>query len=284
LNEFAAIDPQLLTEDELHRAGGPVWAPLKHNASPVLGGSDASFDNSAKESSAPELDPGVLSGSGISNVEELALSTGPDVPHTLLSAPEDFIRTFSCINIVKAWKPLKDVAFLSIGNSRDAPTRFKFPCPNAHFGCTSTSYTSLELDQHAAGCTMTSEEKHQELLADDLLRTHKCTRANCTSKGFKSLGELNSHVKKVHDAVWIPKACECDPTKLYKSKSAWNMHKRSAHGTYIAQRCGFPDCAHDNIFDALDALIGHMKKKHALKRAEAKQYILEKSAAEEDAE
>ena len=111
--------------------------------------------------------------------------------------------------------------------------------------------------------TLISEKEHKHLLADDTLGTFMCTRENCSSKGLKALGELNNQVEKLHDTIWTPKACDYDPNKLYRRKSAWNMHKRSAHGTFFAQNCGYPNCTHDKTFTSLDSLYGHMKKKHS---------------------
>jgi len=222
----------------------------------------------------------VLSGAGIRDAEELALTAASDIPAALTSTPDDFIRTFSRINIVKAWKPLEKVGFLSIGGSRDTPTRFKFNCPNASFGCKSTLFTQQELDHHVSTCTLTSEEEHLKLIADDSTRKFMCTRENCTSKGFKTRGELNDHVKKVHDTTWTPKPCHCDPDKLYKSGTAWRNHQRSAHGDFSPQMCGYPGCKHDKTFTNLSTLFAHMKTKHLLNRVAAKPYIQGKTTEE----
>jgi len=221
----------------------------------------------------------IISGAGVKDPEEFALalmSEDTDTKASLLtSEPYDFIDTFSRINVVRSLKSLDKTSFLIRGGSRDEPSRFKFPCPNAVFGCTATSYSEQELGFHVQICTLTSHEKYEELLAAEQSKKHVCDREGCKSR-FATKGELNRH-KKEHDAVWEPQSCnegDCTGEILYKSKSTWGSHQRSAHGSYRAQRCQVPECQITTVYDKKPSLLSHMRKVHQIKGEAAKAYIL----------
>ena len=187
----------------------------------------------------------------------------------------EFINKFSQINIVRSWKSLDKTGYLVTGGSRSEPTRFRYTCKNAIYGCVAGAFTTLDKSNHERICTLTSEEAHQEHLRKQQLATFQCTWEGCL-KSFKSKVALTSHVWHAHKKVWVPVPCGkgCDPSKLYRSETAYKTHLRDTHGNYAAQRCPIPECEHPTVFDKQAALWLHMSKVHQLNTGEAKKLIV----------
>ncbi|KAF7189366.1 hypothetical protein HII31_09344 [Pseudocercospora fuligena] len=171
----------------------------------------------------------------------------------MLTAPIDqFIHSFSTINVFSvATDKLPSGA--PAGNSRDAPSKFKFVCFKS--GCTNDYDSSLRRDQHMANCrgrsthldarppgdespepAPSSSRKRKKAEVDPGFPQHCPDRNDCgVQKDFTTARALKTHRNKYHDESWpentpcnVP-GCQMPPDHYFISRVWFAQHLQNYH-------------------------------------------------------
>jgi hypothetical protein len=197
--------------------------------------------------------------------------SSPDAPWLLNTT--EFLKYFARINVVRnsklarfgpsSWEQ-EAPKHVAVGNTRDAPTHYKFKCINHAFGCTSTSNTLQDSKKHNDLCKITSIDAASEKAN---IKAFPCTRDpdNCTAS-FDNKAGLTKHVKDYHD--YVPKACPkegCDSTIIFSTIGELKVHQNSVHAAFPPTSCGFPGCTSTKKFLRLINLTQHLTRTHQLK-------------------
>lgn len=197
---------------------------------------------------------------------------------------EQFVDYFSRINVVRntslrhSLKKLAEVfpRHVGMGNSRDEPSLFLIPCPNAALGCSYSHPNPEILEEHEISCTIRLAN-HQASGSDSSEETQlfNCDRDGCT-KQFKTKEYLNNHIKRNHD--WTPKKCELPdcpkPDVLFDTGGKMQRHLQRDHDTdWKPSKCIFPGCSSSHIFEKRYLYNLHLKNVHKLRGEEKAQYF-----------
>jgi hypothetical protein len=161
---------------------------------------------------------------------------------------DKFITYFSRINIAWNWtlahmsdeRLAREIAtFVPMGNSRDPPTRFLFPCPHQALGCKYSSPNRELLKRHAMAC-----QPQPENLSIAPPTLYKCRTQGCMAGPFDTVHKRDYHKREKHK--WTRKQCNlgCTNGVWYKAHHSWNTHKIRIHGDNWDKNttCSFPDC------------------------------------------
>jgi hypothetical protein len=196
---------------------------------------------------------------------------------TITSAPIEFLRRFSSINVTcnQSLVPGGSNRYrhrieLYKGTSRDEPTFFEYQCVNAVFRCPYKASLRVYLYEHETTCKYTSIE------AADKLHEKKnfvCTREGCESS-FDTKGKLNLHVKEMHD--WQPVSCQkegCDPNIVYTTRRQHQMHVEKMHTAFKPTRCLFPGCTSNTTFQRSPVYRHHLQTVHKVFGKDKEQYL-----------
>ncbi|KAL6413398.1 hypothetical protein AUP68_02907 [Ilyonectria robusta] len=176
-----------------------------------------------------------------------------------------FITFFSKINFTTIVND-KDFArhdFTSsfAGNtSRDEATKFRWPCPNARFGCDKDFVNLQNAHGHHASCTITSPGAYQAHLQELQGRQYPCTKC---PKFFNDAESLRKHLSGVH---WTPSRCMksgCTSEEIFQSRIALRKHHEQVHRGWDPRGCPEADCpSATHIFSRPDKLKRHLTTIH----------------------
>lgn len=197
---------------------------------------------------------------------------------------EQFVDYFSRINVVRntslkhSLTKLDEVfpRHVGMGHSRDEPSLFLIPCPNAVLGCSYSHPNPERIAQHEISCTIRLAD-HQDRGGDSSEETQlfDCGRDGCT-KQFKTEKYLQRHIKRSHD--WVPKKCELPdcpkPDVLWDSGGKMQRHKQVDHdANWKPSKCIFPGCSSSHTFEKRHLYNMHLKNVHKLRGEEKAQYF-----------
>ena len=187
---------------------------------------------------------------------------------SLLRLPAmDFVDRFSKINLIRAPGDTTQ-AFtaaaatkLPIGNSREAPTRFRIQCP---YNC-GYSHGRLELVRlHARDC-------RQRPAAGE--PRHFPCRKGCD----KVSGTEGSRDKHEQDHTWVPKSCRkgCQNGRIFETKDLFRKHLESQeHQGWPSTQCNLclenPGSNRVTVFRTRQGFMQHLREIHYLDKAARK--------------
>jgi len=206
------------------------------------------------------------------------IASPPD--EVLTSDTLGFVRRFSAINIscnqtLVGWGKTASAArvktlLLIEGNSRDKVTSFIYACQNQVHGCSYVNGNRVEIYRHEQVCTITSREIFNALAQKEAGKRFKCTVGECT-KGFDTIGKLNSHVKELHE---YPKSCHkgCDPQTLYNTRNEYLRHLET-HSQFTPTSCLVPGCTSTTVFERAQMYRKHVRKSHEIQGKAIDQYM-----------
>ncbi|KAL2274702.1 hypothetical protein FJTKL_02989 [Diaporthe vaccinii] len=218
----------------------------------------------------------------------------PNDPASAVTLPDkQFVDYFARINVVRNMSLRHSLTKLAeafprhvgMGNSRDEPTLFLVPCPNAASGC-SYSHPNQELvDKHEVGCSIRlaaklkegkggleeEEEEQQEVVA---VHPFHCDRSGCTRK-FKKKTGLDNHMKRDHD--WVPKKCELSdcpkPDVEWTTGTQLSNHIIQDHDKdWTPSKCTYPGCPSLTVFAKRHLYSSHLQHVYKLRGAEKQKY------------
>lgn len=210
----------------------------------------------------------------------------PNDPASAVTLPdEQFVDYFARINVVRNMSLRHSLTKLAeafprhvgMGNSRDEPTLFLVPCPNAASGC-SYSHPNQELvDKHEVGCSIRLAANLREGkggLEEEVAKPFRCDRSGC-ARSFKKKADLNFHVKRDHD--WVPKRCELSdcpkPDIEWSTGTQLSNHIIQDHDKdWTPSKCTYPDCPSPTVFAKRHLYSIHLQHVHKLRGAEKQKY------------
>ena len=150
----------------------------------------------------------------------------------------------------------KTIANQSVrGNSRDESTPWVFYCHKT-VNCTYQAIKKCLLKAHESVCS----ETHVNALRKNASKERiPCLRNDC-DKNFASNVFLTTHVKDVHE--WQHKSCKhnCESSKLYVSRSAYQNHMTKTHSDRWFIKCLYNLCISEQIFNSVKTIQCHLRK------------------------
>lgn len=210
----------------------------------------------------------------------------PNDPASAVTLPDkQFVDYFARINVVRNMSLRHSLTKLAeafprhvgMGNSRDEPTLFLVPCPNAASGC-SYSHPNQELvDKHEVGCSIRLAASLKEGKGgpeEVVVQPFHCDRSGCTRK-FKKKAALNAHIKRDHD--WVPKRCELSdcpkPGVEWATGTQLSNHIIQDHDKdWTPSKCTYPGCPSLTVFAKRHLYSIHLQHVHKLRGAEKQKY------------
>lgn len=279
--DFAGfIDPQLL----LHPGDQALPLETVQHASAVNGDEDAVdrdvqqitniLDDANTSTGNPEKDQDrELIGFGIM-VENMQLAEqGADL---LLLPASEYVDALSRINVFHntALDPHRTTldeflpSKVPMGNSRDYPRRFLFPCPNE--GCDYSHYIKGILNDHVLVC------KPKAQTSTSFVCDQVCENGEVCNKGFATAHGLNEHVVDTH--TWVPKKCPhgncADPHSMFANRKLYANHLAIHHKPIDPTTCTFPECNSKTVFSQHSTYSNHLRRVHKLMSAKSRQEYL----------
>ncbi|KAL2283132.1 hypothetical protein FJTKL_10229 [Diaporthe vaccinii] len=248
----------------------------------VLGDSDERAD---MDGSQAQLFEDMLTGQVIGEAVDEIIADNNEDGRTPSNDPKclieldgtQFVDHFARINIVRneavASKSKEHISrYAPVGNSRDDPTLFQIPCPNAALGCEYTSTRIYQVNKHASSsnCIANQPEK--------LVQDHPCPRAGC-DMSFNKKSALNVHIKNVHD--WTPKKCElpdCPKADvLWSNGFQYSRHVTKYHDEdWTPTKCQVLGCKSSATWGRV-GYDAHLKQVHKLSGEEKAKYLPHKT-------
>ena len=189
-------------------------------------------------------------------------TASPNATQPWLLTGNAFVTKFASINEFvlnrnfDAPKPETVAKYVSVGNSRDAPTPFLFYCT-----CGYSHRRQDFLRTHEAGCEAEPGSFSEKT------KDYHCDHAEC-GKSFPTDNALKRHKRQTHD--FTPKACELCPEKpdvLYDTANRLKDHKKKCHSVakYIEQPAVCPlvdSCGRQEPFTEKARLVRHLRTVH----------------------
>lgn len=212
--------------------------------------------------------------SGPSEAQEALLWQTGLAPGHSIELPDDckvisadratFITFFSQINVTCAQLPVfttrDHMPSMSGHTSRSEPSRYKWRCANARFGCEESFETTYSATRHHASCTLNSPEAYQSHILDLESRVWKCDEC---PKSFKTRKDLLGHTQVAH---FKPRKCTkagCTSQETFRTRYAWKQHEVLAHTEWSPRGCPVADCRKaDHKYLSKLTLNRHLKEKH----------------------
>lgn len=199
--------------------------------------------------------------------------------HLVHCSPKLFIDKFSAINVIRndtaadmSEKKFEEHAatYVAIGNSRDAPSRLMFYCPNEAWGCDYGNAIHSRFVEHTGRCKISEENPVKPSI-------FKCRKNGCDER-FRDVHVRNRH-ERDHD--YQPRQCHlgCTDGKWYNKEQDWANHKRKKHDTEwdTSMLCQVsPTCGKTTGFPNRPAYQAHLSNVHKLKGEDAAKYFPEK--------
>lgn len=146
-------------------------------------------------------------------------------------SPLKYIKKLSQLNVVRHSQRVA-TNFVS-GGSRDEPSRFKLPCPNAVHGCEKLWDTDEQARVHLAFCKSVSAEAHaaaqDNLQAVAAKKTWFCDKC---SKSYSTKGALKSH--QITHTIGFQRSAKQKTASLRRSSS----HHRAMQHTSLMSTLG----------------------------------------------
>ena len=203
--------------------------------------------------------------------------TSGDEQHPLYCSAELFIDKFSKINIIRndsasgvGQKKFDERAstWVATGNSRDAPSRFLFYCPNKFWGCDYNTPNNGRFGEHARKCKISEDNPVKP-------STFKCRKLGCNDM-IKSENHRNKHER---DHGFVPRQCpKCTDGKWYMKEQDWRSHKDRNHDANWDTNilCQVEECTRKTGFPNRESFKVHLRGTHKMSAADVAKYVPEK--------
>lgn len=188
--------------------------------------------------------------------------------------PADFVAFFAKINVIlnASVAELSEANFqavasqyIAVGNSRAAPSRFLYACPN--HGCNFTHTIPRKLALHVSGCKISISNPPKP-------RDIPCRKDGC-DKMFATIDQCHAHERDTHN--FQPRKCHlgCGNGKIYSNIGSWRRHMETHDELWDETMiCRVPECERKlGGFPTREKYVRHLRDTHHLRGEEQKKYL-----------